>query len=128
MSSAIRRAHNRIKKTACLLKETCRKEDIIARWGGDEFAIMLLRTGWAEALAILSNIREACAAQRDSDIPTSVSIALRQRTGMEESLTEVLGASEKAMYETKLVEARRPGAILCEHRGARMAQKGYAAK
>lgn len=119
---------NRIRKAAYLLKGTCRKEDIIARWGGDEFAILLLRTGRDEANAILGSIREACAAQRDADIPVSISMGLATKTGMETSLTDVLRASEKAMYETKLVEGKKARCAILKTIEARMAQMGYETK
>lgn len=119
---------NRIRKAAHLLKETCRKEDVIARWGGDEFAILLLRTGRDEANAILKSIREACAARHDADIPVSISMGVATKTGMEISLSDVLRASEKAMYETKLVEGKKARCAILRDIEARMAQKGYETK
>lgn len=46
-----------LKKAAEILKESCRKEDIIARWGGDEFLILLPRTSARTAEAIAQRIK-----------------------------------------------------------------------
>ena len=116
---------NWIKKGALLLKETCRKDDVIARWGGDEFAVILLGTARDEAAAILLRIREACAAERDAEIPVSISLGLATKTGMEESLNDVLQAAEKSMYERKLVEGRKARVAIIQTIEARMVQKGY---
>ena len=120
-----REGDNWIKKGALLLKETCRKDDVIARWGGDEFAVILLRTARDEAAAILLRIREACAAERDAEIPVSISLGLATKTGMEESLNDVLQAAEKSMYERKLVEGRKARVAIIRTIEARMVQKGY---
>lgn len=46
-----------LQTVACILKETVREGDIIARYGGDEFAIILPETGKREAVKIAEEIR-----------------------------------------------------------------------
>jgi diguanylate cyclase (GGDEF)-like protein len=116
---------NWIKKAALLLQQTCRKQDIVARWGGDEFAVIFLRTGREEASAILGRILEACAAQRDGEIPVSISMGLATKADMRTSLGGVLQAAEKAMYEMKLVEGKKARSAIIRTIEARMVQKGY---
>ena len=41
-----------LKTSSSVLKDVCRKEDIIARWGGDEFVIFLPKTSVKEIEAI----------------------------------------------------------------------------
>ena len=117
-----------IKKAALLLAQTCRREDIIARWGGDEFAVIFLRMDRDKASTILDRILEACAAQRDGEIPVSISMGLATKADRETSLNDVLRASEKAMYEMKLVEGKKAKSAIIRTIEARMVQKGYETK
>lgn len=43
-----------------IIKDTCRMEDIIARWGGDEYAILLPRTSEETALKVVERIENNC--------------------------------------------------------------------
>ncbi len=112
-----------IRKAARMLEENCRKDDIISRWGGDEFAVILPRTEYERASAVLRRILEARAAQRDG-IPVSISMGLATKTNMETSLNEVLLTAEKAMYEMKLVEGKAARAAIIQTIEVRMWEKG----
>lgn len=46
-----------LQTVSCILKETAREGDIITRYGGDEFAIILPETGKREAVKIAEEIR-----------------------------------------------------------------------
>jgi diguanylate cyclase (GGDEF)-like protein len=46
-----------LKKVAEILKENCRKRDIIARWGGDEFLILMPHTSAKTARGIMERYR-----------------------------------------------------------------------
>ena len=91
---------------ARILKESCRKEDVIARWGGDEFAIFLRRTSYRVAMEIIERIKLAC--RQASQDPVKVSIALGAVTKEDPSqdLQEILKEAEERMYRSKLLESK----------------------
>lgn len=62
-------------KTLCnTLKDNLRQSDIIARWGGEEFAIMMPRTTSEDGSALAERLRKAIADQTISDGRCSFSI------------------------------------------------------
>ncbi len=49
-----------LKRIARMLRRECRSSDLVARWGGDEFVILLPRTDRAGAEALARRLRERC--------------------------------------------------------------------
>ncbi|WP_052507270.1 sensor domain-containing diguanylate cyclase [Desulfonatronovibrio magnus] len=50
-----------LKQTAIILKSCARKQDAVARWGGEEFILQLPETGAAQAARVAERIRQAMA-------------------------------------------------------------------
>lgn len=92
-------------EAASIMTSCCREQDIVARWGGDEFMILLPKTGAEECQTIIESIHAACE-QADAD-PVQVSFAVGAAT-MEEanqSIDEMFSMAEARMYKAKLLDA-----------------------
>ena len=66
-----------LKTSSSVLKDVCRKEDIIARWGGDEFVIFLPKTSVKEIETIKKRIIEKCKETQVCSIPLSMAIGFQ---------------------------------------------------
>lgn len=84
-----------IRQAGLVLSETIRQPDVVARIGGDEFAILLTETSALSAAAFRDRLR---AALDDAGIAASVGWAER-RPG--ECLKETLQRADSAMYAEK---------------------------
>ncbi|MGV8145545.1 MAG: diguanylate cyclase domain-containing protein [Alkaliphilus sp.] len=96
-----------IKKFAMILKEQCRKDDIIARWGGDEFAIILPQTSEKVARKIGNRIRKACRNVKELSVDASVAIGCAEKKDVQEKFSDVVKMAEKNMYKDKLLESKK---------------------
>lgn len=87
------------------LTEAVREVDVVARWGGDEFTLLLPKTGLAGALLLAEKIRSAVGNapfRIDSaalDITISVGVAAYPEHGS--SGKELVAAADSAMYRAK---------------------------
>ncbi|MGE5578881.1 MAG: HD domain-containing phosphohydrolase [Bacillota bacterium] len=77
---------------------------IVARVGGDEFAVILRRTGEEDASRALGRLDNAIALynQTGPETPLSVSMGSATAGGTESSLEETFARADKAMYTDKL--------------------------
>ncbi len=88
-----------IERMAFLLRTVCREKDIVARWGGDEFAVILLRTDQKQAAAAAERIMHACENEQESGILLSISLGFATKSDETADLSEVLKEAESAMYK-----------------------------
>jgi len=96
-----------LKATAEILSKACREEDILARWGGDEFAILLPQTTKEDAVTICNRITGSCQAEYLEGIPLSIAVGVATKIESATALAEILKRADDSMYKNKLSEKRR---------------------
>ena len=93
-------------QAAQILKRFCREDDIIARWGGDEFVILLPRTKKDKAWEICKRINNECCKDYVKGVPVSMATGVSSKDHIEKDLARVLREAEDHMYRHKLTESR----------------------
>ena len=97
-----------LKGVANILKKTVREYDIVARFGGEEFAILMPETSIEKALERADTIRRAVlaasfyASSSVEPIKATMSFGVAQRENFEQSKDEILHQADMALYRSKL--------------------------
>ncbi len=93
-----------LKKAAEILKSCLRKEDILGRWGGDEFMIILPKTNCDEADEILYRINEEIQKTHQDERPISISLGRATKDlNYEEPFQKVIEEADYKMYKNKSI-------------------------
>ncbi|MBM7616360.1 sensor domain-containing diguanylate cyclase [Alkaliphilus hydrothermalis] len=93
-------------KIAEIIKNSCRKEDVVARWGGDEFAVILHNTPEERAKSICQEIKRRCEEAEEDPIKISISLGYGTKISVEEEINEIIKKAEEQMYKNKIIESK----------------------
>jgi diguanylate cyclase (GGDEF)-like protein len=93
-------------EAAAVIRSSARETDVVSRFGGDEFALVLPDTGGEGAFAVGERIRERLAAHKflagdGLDIHLTASVGVATLPDVAASAEELVQAADKAMYQVK---------------------------
>jgi len=94
---------NCLKEIAQIMKKTMRKTDLICRYGGDEFAIIMINTYLDEAITAVNRLKSAVEEKlKDKKITISIGISCYPQDGS--TRTEILDKADKRLLEAKKIK------------------------
>ena len=93
-----------LQKSADTIRKICRTNDVIARWGGDEFVILLPNTTYDEAKKIVEQIRESCDQESVNMVRVSIALGWDTKVSMDIDFSETLKNAEDEMYKHKIIQ------------------------
>ena len=86
--------------SACLLNNR-RKADVVARVGGEEFAVILPETNLDGALDVANRIRMAVAGESEFKRQLTVSVGITELSEAEYSIESLIQQADEALYKAK---------------------------
>ncbi len=93
-----------LREATQIIQKICRKENLIARVGGDEFVVVLPKTTSDEVEQIASQMKELAAKEHVDNIELSISFENDTRETDNQSIAEMVANAENHMYTHKLYE------------------------
>lgn len=88
-----------LKQLALTATSSVRQSDIVGRYGGDEFIIILPQSGPTDALKIGDSFRKSVEKTKNPHFTISIGIATYPWDG--ENMTELIESADKGLYESK---------------------------
>lgn len=90
----------------CILKEACDKDDIISRWGGDEFIVLIMNKDRDYVTCTIDKIRKALESVTEFHFKISIALGYAEKDEEARDTEAVMSLAEKRMYRNKLVESK----------------------
>lgn len=95
-----------LKLSAQAINNVCRAGDISARWGGDEFIILLPKTNEEAAEDFIAQVKKQCSNMQVDSVYLDISFGRGIKHGSEESINTAIKNAEDTMYKQKMAESK----------------------
>ncbi|MDD3463046.1 MAG: diguanylate cyclase [Sulfurospirillaceae bacterium] len=93
-----------LKAFADVLKSTCREDDNVSRWGGDEFMVLLPKSSQKDAEAFCLRVLEKSTKKHNLKIQMSIACGCATKVDIKQNIGDLFVAAEEKMYEDKLLK------------------------
>jgi len=103
-----------IRDMARILTKETRKSDLVARWGGDEFVILLPNTDTKITSRVVKAIKEATEQTDSVTVPLSISLGQVTKTSEIQDLDELFRLVDALMFQDKIKEGRKARSKIIE--------------
>lgn len=90
-----------LQKAADIIRNGCRPGDVLVRWGGDEFVVLLPNAAYEEAAKIIDRIRALSSRENIEVAQVSMSLGWDTKVSADENMEEILKNAEDGMYRHK---------------------------
>jgi diguanylate cyclase (GGDEF)-like protein/PAS domain S-box-containing protein len=117
-----------LRKIAGVLKSCFRKSDVISRWGGDEYSVILPNTTLEKGEEIIARIVKECQKKSTLTLPLSISIGIAAKNSMAENINGVVREAESKMYRNKLIDKQITGNSVIKSLEKALEQRKYETK
>ena len=114
-----------LKKISAILHQSFRTEDIVSRWGGDEFIAILPKTSTSNTEDIIKRIREKCRKGSTPDMPLSISLGVATKRTPSEDIEKILKSAEDKMYKNKISESEATNETLINSFKKKLRKRDY---
>ncbi len=116
-----------LKKYAELLKKSFKQSDLIFRWGGDEFIVILKNTKEAKSWELCNRLVKYCGESFVKDIPLSISIGISSKL-QGGHIDEAIKEAEDMMYKNKLTESKSSKNLIMKTLQQTLSEKSFETK
>jgi len=114
-----------LKKTAKIIKKCFRKEDIVARYGGDEFIILLTSTSKNVASKAVDRVNKDFKETFKKEFVSSISFGIAVKKSDDEDINDLVNDAEDSMYRRKLVEKQSSHSSIITSLQRALAERNY---
>ncbi|HWQ30804.1 MAG TPA: HD domain-containing phosphohydrolase, partial [Negativicutes bacterium] len=95
-----------LKSITGIFRSICGSEGIVARVGGDEFAIILPNTSTEKMNDMVSRIKQQCNFESSEPICASIALGAAIKSEGEQDIGDIYKLAEDRMYNNKLIESK----------------------
>lgn len=90
-----------LKKVSEILRTTVRDTDVVCRYGGEEFCLILTETGEKGAKITAERIRQAVCTDSIMGVPVTISLGVASLENSAANPSELINYADKALYRAK---------------------------